>query len=234
MPLRKTDLKMCSRYSFTSPPEAVRALFGYSQQPNFPPRHNVAPTQPIPIVRLDHNGEREFHLVRWGFVPSWAKDPSDFTTLINARSETVFEKPSFRGAIVYRRCLIPADGFYEWTGERGRKTPHFVRPEDGSLMAFAGVWETWLGADGSEFDSAAILTVGANETISAIHSRMPVILAPEQFDDWLTLPGTERSDLENLMRPAANDLLEIEPVTWSLSHKPSQQVNDKPVQGSLF
>lgn len=225
---------MCSRYSFTSPPEAVRELFKYLQQPNFPPRLNIAPTQPVPIVRLDHNDQREFHLVRWGFVPSWAKDPGTFTTLINARSETAFEKPSFRGAMMYRRCLIPADGFYEWTGERGRKTPHFIRRRDKGLMAFAGLWETWLGADGSEFDSVAILTTTANATMEPIHTRMPVILAPENFDVWLNTRETDKSEIASLMRPADDELLTVEPVTWSLSHKTRDTEREPPSQGSLF
>lgn len=225
---------MCSRYSFTSPPEAVRALFKYLQQPNFPPRNNIAPTQPVAIVRLDHNGEREFHLVRWGFVPSWVKDPGQFTTLINARSETAFEKPSFRAAMRHRRCLVPADGFYEWTGERGQKTPHFIRRKDAGLMAFAGVWETWLGANGSEFDSVAILTTSANDTMEPIHGRMPVILAPEDFNTWLDVRDTDKKEIADLMRPADNDLLEIEPVTWSLSHKKATTDQSPPAQGSLF
>jgi len=225
---------MCSRYSFTSPPESVRRLFAYRQQPNFPPRQNIAPTQPVPIIRLDHNGEREFQLVRWGLVPAWVKDPREFTTLINARSETVFEKPSFRAAITYRRCLVPADGFYEWTGERGRKTPHHIRRRDGELMAFAGLWETWLGADGSEFDSMAILTTPANATMATIHARMPVIIAPEDYDAWLDVRGTEKSAVAALLRSAADDLLEIEPVTWSLAHEGRAKKPEAPVQDTLL
>lgn len=227
---------MCSRYSFTSPPEAVRSLFAYAQNPNFPPRENIAPTQPVAIVRHDANAEREFHLLRWGFVPSWAKDPAAFTTLINARSETVFEKPSFRAAIVYRRCLVPADGFYEWTGERGNKTPHHIRRRDSGLMAFAGIWETWLGADGSEFDSMAILTTQANATMAPIHARMPVILPPETFETWLDVRDTDKAGIAGMLRPAPDDLLEVTPVTWSLSHK--RNATDappaKPAQGSLL
>ncbi|MEL7543581.1 MAG: SOS response-associated peptidase [Pseudomonadota bacterium] len=229
---------MCSRYSHTSPPEATRALFRYAEQPNFPPRANIAPTQPVPIIRLDHAGARTFQLVRWGLIPSWVKDPREFTTLINARSETVFEKPSFRGAIKYRRCLVPSDGFYEWTGERGSKTPHFIHRRDGQLMAYAGVWESWLGADGSEMDSMAILTTGPNATMAPIHTRMPVIVAEQDFETWLTTPSTEQEAIANLLRPAPNDLLEVSPVTWSLSHAKTnnadseQRTPDR--QGSLF
>jgi len=226
---------MCSRYSFTSPPEAVRRLFAYPQQPNFPPGDNIAPSQPVPVIRLDHNGEREFLLVRWGLVPAWVKDPRKFTTLINARSETVFEKPSFRAAITHRRCLVPANGFYEWTGARGHKTPHYIRRHDGGLIAFAGLWETWLGIDGSEFDSMAILTTQANATMEPIHGRMPVIVPQEHHAAWLDVRETEKADVAALLRPAPDDLLVVEPVTWSLSHKKqSGTPTPPPGQGALF
>ncbi|MEL6288906.1 MAG: SOS response-associated peptidase, partial [Pseudomonadota bacterium] len=157
-------------------------------------------------------------------IPAWVKDPAAFTTLINARSETIFEKPSFRGAIKYRRCLVPADGFYEWTGKRGQKTPHFIHRRDERLLAFAGLWETWLGADGSEIDSMAILTTEANGVMTTIHDRMPVILGEEDYSTWLG-EGTDdasevdkRNALTQLMQPAPDDLLVISPVTWSLAH----------------
>ncbi len=148
---------MCGRYTITSAPEAIRALFRYQEQPNFPPRFNVAPTQPIPIVRLDE-GKREFALVRWGLLPSWVKDPKQFTLLINARGESVIDKPAFRAAMKRRRCLIPADGFYEWKAGGTRKQPYFVRLKSGAPMAFAGLWECWTGPNGEELETAAIVT----------------------------------------------------------------------------
>lgn len=129
---------MCSRFAVTSPPEAIRRYFEYRNLPNFPPRYNIAPTQPIAAVRIDASGSRELVLLRWGLIPSWVKDPRDFTTLINARSETALTKPSFRSAIKHRRCLIPADGFYEWKGVRGNKKAYFIKPSNDGLIAFAG------------------------------------------------------------------------------------------------
>src|SRR6188474_349170 len=129
---------MCGRYALTSAPEAIRALFGYPEQPNFPPRYNIAPTQPIAIVRLV-DGKREFALVRWGLLPSWVKDPKNFTLLINARGETAIEKPAFRNAMKRRRCLIPADGFYEWKRDGTVKRPYLIRLKGGAPFAFAGL-----------------------------------------------------------------------------------------------
>ena len=165
---------MCARYVITSPAAAIRALFGYAEQPDFPPRYNVAPTQPIPIVRLDA-GKRSLALLRWGFVPAWVKDPRNFSLLINARGESVLDKPSFRNAMRRRRCLIPADGFYEWHDGTPRR-PYFVRARSGGPLAFAGLWETWTGPNGEEIDSAVIVTTQANRTLAAIHGRMPVIV----------------------------------------------------------
>ena len=169
---------MCGRYTITSSPEALRALFRYAEQPNFPPRYNVAPTQPIAIVRLV-DGKRHFALVRWGLLPSWVKDPKTFTLLINARGESAAEKPAFRAAMKRRRCLIPADGFYEWQAAGERKRPFYVRAKSGAPLAFAGLWETWTGPNGEELETAAIVTTRANRTLSPIHERMPVIVPPE-------------------------------------------------------
>jgi putative SOS response-associated peptidase YedK len=200
---------MCSRYSLTSPPEAVRAYFGTKNALDFPPRYNIAPTQPVLIVRRDHAGDREQHLVRWGLIPSWVKDPREFTTIINARSETASEKPSFRGSLRHRRCLIPATGFYEWTGKPGQKRPHLFRPRDGGLFALAGLAEHWVGADGSELETMAILTTSANATMEPIHDRMPVIIAPEHFDVWLDCTTGTSKFAETLLMPPPASLLEI-------------------------
>lgn len=215
---------MCSRYSLTSPPEAVRALFSHGEAHDYPPRYNIAPTQPVAIVRQSQKGARELALVRWGLLPPWVKDPLEFATLINARSETAAEKPSFRGALRHRRCLIPTDGFYEWTGKPGSKQPHLIRAKasarsnQGHLMAMAGLWEHWVGADGSELETMAILTVGANATMAPIHDRMPVIVAPEQFDRWLDCRSGTATDVMELMVPAPEPLLDIIPVSTTLNH----------------
>ena len=198
---------MCGRYVITSPPAAIRTLFGYPEQPNFPPRYNVAPTQPVPIVRLTE-GKRQFALVRWGFIPGWVKDPKSVSLLINARAESVLDKPAFRNAMRRRRCLVPADGFYEWREAGGRKQAYFVRRKDGGPFAFAGLWETWSGPNGEELDTAAIVTTPANRTLSFIHGRMPVMLPPETFELWLDCAKVDAATAAALLMPARDDLLE--------------------------
>lgn len=209
---------MCSRYSLTSPPEAVRSYFGTVNLEVFPPRYNIAPTQPVVIVRTTARGERVSTLVRWGLIPSWVKEPASFTTLINARAETATERPSFRSAMRHRRCLVPTDGFYEWTGAKGAKQPHLIRQCGGGLMAMAGIYEHWLGADGSEVETMAILTVAANRTMRAIHDRMPAILPPEAFDMWLDCRSGTSDMAAALLAPAPDGLLEIEPVSRRLNN----------------
>lgn len=199
---------MCSRYSLTSPPEAVRAYFGYADTPNFPARYNIAPTQPIAVVARDREGVRRFRLMRWGLLPAFVKDPKTFPTLINARSEEVLAKPSFRNAMRYRRCLIPADGFYEWTGPKGKRRPFLLRPRQGQLIAFAGLYERWRDKDGSEIDTVVILTCPATRTVSPLHDRMPVVLTPEQFESWLDVKATPADAASRLLMPAADDLFE--------------------------
>src|SRR5436190_8436408 len=148
---------MCGRFAIISSPEAIRRLLGYEATPNFPPRYNVAPTQPIPTVMLV-GGTRRFQLMRWGLLPAWAKDPAKIGLLINARSESVNEKPAFRNAMRYRRCLVPADGYYEWPVGSPHKRPLFVHPAKGGPIAFAGLAETWIGPGGEEMDTVAIAT----------------------------------------------------------------------------
>jgi putative SOS response-associated peptidase YedK len=212
---------MCGRYVIISTPEAIRAHFGYAEQPNFPPRYNVAPTQPIPIVRLAE-GKRSFVLMRWGLLPSWVKDPKPFPLLINARGESVLDKPAFRNAMRRRRCLIPADGFYEWQSQNGGKAggpkrPYFVgakRQAGGQAppLAFAGLWETWTGPNGEELDTAAIITTTANRALSALHHRMPVFVPKEAFDVWLDCANVEAEAAATLIAPADEDLLEAHEV----------------------
>jgi putative SOS response-associated peptidase YedK len=208
---------MCGRYAITSAPEALRALFGYAEQPNFPARHNVAPTQPIAIVRLV-DGKREFALVRWGFLPSWVANPNAFSLIINARGESVRDKPAFRAAMNRRRCLIPADGFYEWqAGGNGPKQPFYIHARSGQPMAFAGLWETWEGPNGEEVDTAAIITTRANRTLSPLHERMPVIIGPDAFDLWLNCGEVDARTAETLIAPAPDDLLEAYPVSTAVN-----------------
>ncbi len=192
-------------------PEEVRNLFNYAEHPDFPPRQHVAPSQPIAIVR--QSGDvRHFALVRWGFVPSWAKEILPGKPLINARCETITEKPSFRNAIRRRRCLIPADGFYEWEGDvPGKKKPYYIQRHDRGLMGFAGIWEHWMGPDGSELETAAIITTTANALVATIHTRSPVVIQPGDFETWLDCRNENLQDVAPLMRPAPDDFFIMAP-----------------------
>src|SRR6185436_9093539 len=206
---------MCGRYAITTAPEAIRALFGYLEQPNFPPRYNIAPTQPVPIVRMAE-GKRQLALVRWGLIPAWVKDPRTFSLVINARGESVNEKPAFRNAMKRRRCLFPADGFYEWKREGDRKRPYFVRLKSGAPMAFAGLWESWMGPNGEEMETAAIVTTTASRSIAHIHDRMPVIVAPDAFDFWLD-PNVDGEMAAAVIAPAPDALLEAYEVSSAVN-----------------
>ena len=197
---------MCGRFLLNATPEEVQALFGYLDAVDFPPRYNIAPTQPIAIVRME-NRQRRFALVRWGLVPPWVKDPRTFGLLINARSESAATNGAFKGALTYRRCLVPASGFYEWQKDpanpKGKRKPYVLRPRHGGIIALGGLWESWLGADGSEIDTGCILTTAANDDVAPIHDRMPVIIRAEDQERWLT----SADPVDDLMRPAPNDLL---------------------------
>jgi putative SOS response-associated peptidase YedK len=199
---------MCSRYSLTSPPEAVRAFFGYRDTPNLPPRYNIAPTQPVAVVRLNRDEERQFRLMRWGLLPPFVKDLKQFPTLINARAEEVLDKPSFRHAMRYRRCLVPADGFYEWTGPKGKRRPFLLCPRQPQLIAFAGIYERQRDQEGDEIDTVAILTCAANRMVAALHDRMPVVLSVGHFEAWLDVNRTTPEAALALLQPAPEDLFE--------------------------
>jgi putative SOS response-associated peptidase YedK len=215
---------MCGRYLITSSPEAFRRLFGYRQEPDFPPRYNVAPTQPVPIVRMV-DGTRQFALVRWGLIPPWVKDPRNFSLLVNARSESVNDKPAFRNAMRRRRCLFPADGFYEWKDEGGgRKRPFCVRPKDRGPVAFAGLWESWMGPNGEEVETAAIITTNANRDIAKLHSRMPVVIPAHTFDLWLDCPTCDAITATAMLEPAPEGLFEA----YEISPAVNRTANDGP------
>lgn len=178
---------MCGRFAVTSAPDRLRALFGYVEQPNFPPRYNIPPGQPIAIVRAERklgNVNRHFMLVRWGFVPSFVKDFSAFRPFVNARSEDL-DRPSLRAAFRRRRCLVMVDGFYLWQKSGSASRPFLVRRQDGSPFGMAGLFETWLGADGSEIDTACIVTRPAEPSLSAIAPRLPLVIDPPAFHEWL-------------------------------------------------
>src|SRR5258708_22830084 len=163
---------MCGRFVITSPPAALRQIFGYLGQPDFPPRHNIAPTQPIPVIILE-NGVRHFRLMRWGLLPGWVEDPRQFSLLFNARAETVMEKPAFKNAMKRRRCLIPADGYYEWRASQKRKRPHFVSCPDRTPIGLAGLAETWVGPNREGLDTVGIVTPPASADLPGLHEPRP-------------------------------------------------------------
>lgn len=203
---------MCGLYSFKRSPEEARSLFNYIEQPDFPPRQYVTPGGPMAIVRQGNDGVRHFALVRWGFVASWTKEILPGKPLINARSETILEKPTFRNAFKRRRCLIPADGFYEWEGDvPGKKKPWYIHRPDHGLMAFGGIWEHWLGADGSELETAAIITTAANSLVETIHLRSPLVIHPDDFEPWLDCSSDGVRNVEPILHPQTDDYFEMEP-----------------------
>ncbi|WP_043540209.1 SOS response-associated peptidase [Salinarimonas rosea] len=203
---------MCGRFIITSTPDVFRDTFGYAQTPNFPARYNVAPTQPVPVV-VHEAGAPRFRLVRWGFLPSWTKDPKDFPLVINARAETLLEKPTFKAAMKRRRCVFLADGFYEWRREGRVKAPWLIRMASGGPMPMAGLWETYADPSGGEIDTAAIVTTDANGTLSAIHHRMPVILSLEDVPRWLDGAGTSDVEARALARPCPDAWIDMVPVS---------------------
>ncbi|MDZ7628332.1 MAG: SOS response-associated peptidase [Parvularculaceae bacterium] len=218
---------MCGRYLFTSPPEAAREAFGADIRANFPPRWNIAPTQPIAIIRMSEKRARDFALARWGFIPSWAKkdyfDKVGTKPLINARGETVAEKPTFRSAFKRRRCLVPADGFYEWRTEKGARQPYLIRPAAGGLFAFGGLWETAHDPDGGEIDTAAILTIEAGPDVALLHHREPVVIQHKDYAAWLEADETESAIAQALLRPA--------PPGWWTFYPVSKAVNNARNEG---
>lgn len=202
---------MCGRFSLTATPEEVAELFELDEIDPFPPRYNIAPTQPILMVGDGPAGKRKATLVRWGLVPSWVKDPQDFTLLLNARSETAAEKPSFRAAMRHKRTLVPASGFYEWHRPAEKSLPKqawWIRPAGGGIVCFGGLMETWSDAGGSEIDSGCILTTQSNAQIGAIHHRMPVVIRPQDFDRWLDCKTQEPRDVADLMNPVEEGFFE--------------------------
>lgn len=221
---------MCGRYTLIANAEAIRLLFEVLpfDERLVAPRYNIAPTQPIVVVRQGPKG-RELVPMRWGLIPWWAKDPKSLPLMINARAEQVAERPAFRDAFKYRRCLVPASGFYEWQARgKGPKQPFLagpgeIRPGDDSLIAFAGLWETWLGADGSEIDTAAIVTTDANDLLRPIHDRMPVVLEQQDFAAWLS-QKTDPAEAQALLKPAPEALFRLTPV----SRRVNSVENDDP------
>jgi putative SOS response-associated peptidase YedK len=194
------DEKMCGRFAQRSDPKRLAKEFKVAEVPQIEARYNIAPTQEILAVRELGDG-REMAFFKWGLVPSWAKDVSMGARLINARSETVEEKPSFREAFKKRRCIIPADGFYEWQRTEGKKQPFFFRMRDERPFGFAGLWERWEGEGGQAINSCTILTTEANDVLRPVHDRMPVILQPDDYEVWLDGDERKQEFVKELLRP---------------------------------
>ncbi len=207
---------MCGRYVLTSPIQALNDLFGTHGLPNLGPNYNVAPTQAIPIIREEQSG-RQIRFARWGLIPSWAKEINP-RPLINARAETITEKASFKNSFKRRRCLIPADGFYEWqTRGDGSKQPFLIHAANNDPIAMAGIWDNWMGTDGGEVESVAIITTSANKTLKSLHHRMPVIINPGEFETWLSHSPDDRDDKSDMLKPAPDDLLTAHPVSMRVN-----------------
>jgi len=219
---------MCGRFTLRAPASVVAEQFALLEVPAFAPRFNIAPSQPVAVVRLAPDGvspRRELVWLRWGLIPSWgkpAKKPEGGPALprdwINARAETAAEKPAFRAAFRRRRCLVLADGFYEWRKTGRQKQPYFLRLRDDRPFAFAGLWEAWEGAEHSYIESCTILTTDANERVAPIHNRMPVILAREDHDRWLDPSEQRGGALAALLRPFPSDAMEAYPVSRAVNN----------------
>jgi len=218
---------MCGRFTLRAPAHELAAAFGVDARANLAPRYNIAPTQPVAVVRAAASaGEppaRAFALLRWGLIPAWARDPSIGARMINALAETLAEKPAFRAAFRARRCLVLADGFYEWQkpardeGRGAAKQPWFIHRADDAPFAFAGLWERWTGPNGAAIESCAIVTTEANARRAPIHDRMPVIVPPKAHGAWLDCRHGAPERAAALLRPAPDDAL--------VAHRVSRRVN---------
>ncbi|HEY5996850.1 MAG TPA: SOS response-associated peptidase [Candidatus Deferrimicrobiaceae bacterium] len=204
---------MCGRFALFDSEYALERQFGAPIGFAMAPRYNIAPSQPVLAVRRGAAGALEFTHLDWGLVPAWTKDPRDALRPINARAEGVAEKASFRGPFRHHRCLVPASGFFEWRKSGGGKRPYFVRPKGGGLFGLAAIWDGWMGADGSEIESCAILTTGANALMAPIHDRMPVIVAPPDYGLWLDTAAPVTAELVALLAPFPAEAMEAYPVS---------------------
>jgi putative SOS response-associated peptidase YedK len=207
---------MCGRYTLRASPQQMALVFqaeaiGPALLSGWQPRYNIAPTQLAPVVRISGDDKRQMSQLRWGLIPSWATDRSIGSRMINARSETVGSKPAFREALRSRRCLVPADGFYEWQKHGGQKQAMFIHRPDDSPFAFAGLWDRWTDEQNQPLESFTILTTAASEQLRALHDRMPIILQPENFATWLDPAVNEPTAIEPLLADVPQDLV-LQPV----------------------
>ncbi|MBT8132008.1 MAG: SOS response-associated peptidase [Gammaproteobacteria bacterium] len=217
---------MCGRFAFYSPAEAVSRLFSVEDPPQIEPRYNIAPTQFVPIVR-DHEDEpRTVSMLRWGLLPFWAKDKSIASRLINARAETVAEKPAYRDSFKKRRCIVPVNGFYEWVKQGSSKQPYFISQGGDEPFGLAGLWSTWRDKKNEDeiIETFTIITTTANEAIAALHHRMPVVLATDDYDEWLAVDHENASDLQRLLVPAPPESFK----NWPVSRQVNNARNEGP------
>jgi putative SOS response-associated peptidase YedK len=224
---------MCGRYLLNTPREAIARWFDGDIPPVLEARYNIAPSQEVPVVRASASGQgREFAMVRWGLIPSWAKEISFGAHTINARAETIAEKPTYRAAFRRRRCLVPADGFYEWKKVGKEKQPHAIRPADGNPIAFAGLWERWQPAGGEAIESMTIITTQANELLRPLHERMPVILPRERYSIWLDPHLDNPADLLPLLTSYPDEKLTLYRVSsWVSNARHEGEKCLTPVEG---
>jgi putative SOS response-associated peptidase YedK len=218
---------MCGRYAQFHSESDIKNLFQLESIPELKSRYNIAPTQQVATISRDSTDcdranaqrcDRQLKFRRWGLIPSWAKDANIGARLINARGETVAEKPSFRNAFRRRRCLIIADGFYEWQKLDKIKQPYYINLQDERTFAFAGLWETWKNPEGEVVETCTIITTTANEIMTPIHERMPVILAPENYDLWLDPQADNLEQLQEVLRPAPNEQINLQPVSTKVNN----------------
>lgn len=227
---------MCGRFTLRTPSRQVAQLFDLPELPLFEPRYNIAPRQQVLAVRMNDDGAREAAMLEWGFVPSWSKDPRTERRPINIRSETAAERPMFRAALRSRRCLIAADGFYEWLAEGRSKLPYYFQLADGQPFALAGVWEAWRRQE-ERLETCALFTTSANEVVAPLHDRMPVILRPPQFAAWLDPTNEDPRTLAPLWAPLPADQLSARAVSQYVNnarHEGPECTMVVPSQGKLF
>jgi putative SOS response-associated peptidase YedK len=224
---------MCGRFTFAISPELLAEVFGVPVLEEIPHRYNIAPSQPVPIIREAATDGRYLSSIRWGLVPHWAKDPSIGNRMINARCETVHEKPAFRQAIRARRCIVPASGFFEWAASPEGKSPHYVTMRDGSPLAFAGIWDSWKTPEGEILETCAILTTTANSLMAPLHDRIPVLLHPSEFELWLDRSMNNPEKLQRLYQSYPAELLQEREVS-SMVNNPTHDTpeNITPVNAS--
>jgi putative SOS response-associated peptidase YedK len=233
---------MCGRYRLSRRKQLVEEYFDTeSDEPEWTPRYNIAPSQPVPVIRQNpKEPRRELSLMRWGLIPSWAKDASVAARMINARSETAGTKPAFRDPLTNRRCLIPADGFYEWSGTGKGKQPYCFEVNDGGLFAFAGIWDRWTDQNRNAVETCSILTTSPNAVTSAVHDRMPVILDPDSYDIWLDPGMRDVTTASELLKPCDAQFMRCYPISTRINHvanddeECSAPVEPAQIQNSLF